>query len=96
MGTFFRNLVENCLLKPDFGKFGRIIAHVDDFAIIVETPNAYICNCRAYVPLERVAKWSELQNLTFRAGKTVSVSRKSGKLGESKDESLYDIFRKTH
>lgn len=50
----------------------KIFQHADDFALIVEALTACICSRRATVAV-RVAKWTELQKLTIRAEKTISI-----------------------
>lgn len=57
-GPFFWNLVADSLLKLDLGKFLRIIAYADDFGLVVEAPNAYVCGRRVNEALIRIARWA--------------------------------------
>lgn len=85
-GPFFWNLVANSLLDLDLREFVRIIACADDFAVIVEAHNTYVCSRRANVALERVAKWEELHKLTFSSEKTISIYfRKMRKMGRRRN-----------
>lgn len=64
-GPFFWNIVVHSLLELDLEEFFRIIAYGDDFAVLIEAPNAYICSRRANIVLEKISKWAKLHKLTF-------------------------------
>lgn len=41
-GPFFWNLVANLLLELDLGRFVKLIAYTDDFALLIEATHAYV------------------------------------------------------
>lgn len=70
---FFWNLVPNSLFELDLDQFVKLIAYSDDFALLIEAPNVYMCGRRAERALERIEEWAESHKLTFSPEKTVSV-----------------------
>lgn len=85
---FFWNLDPNSLFDLDLGHFVKLIAYSDDFALLIEAPNAYMCVRRVERALARIEEWAESHKLTFSPEKTASVYfRKVCRLGGKRNSS---------